>query len=102
MVLTPGKMDVFRVRAAAQELRVPILKFRIQLAERGDLGGAYEGEVLRPEEKHLPLTRKVLVGDCFERVVPIRADGCGNVKLWKFIAYYKQACSTITHYVSLT
>src|SRR4029450_1877040 len=52
LVLAPGKMHEFRVDADAQHLRIAVGEFLVELSERRNLGGAYESEILGPEEDH--------------------------------------------------
>jgi hypothetical protein len=58
MVLAPGKMDVFGIRTATEQLRVAVLELSIQLAECGDLSRADKREVLRPEKNRLSIFRR--------------------------------------------
>src|SRR5699024_9690281 len=48
-------------------------------AEGGDLGGAHEGEVLRPEEDHAPLARVVVARDGGEVVIRLLCVHLGEV-----------------------
>ncbi len=52
-----------------------VLEILIQLAESRNLSGANEGEVLGPEEIHFPLARIVLIGNWFECIFHVGADG---------------------------
>ena len=62
LVAAPGVVHVLAVGAHAEQLRIARLEFLVELAERGDLGRAHEGEVLRPEEDHAPLALVAVVG----------------------------------------
>ena len=64
----PGVVDEFAIGAAAEYLRVTILKLVIEFAEGGDFGGADEGEVLGPEEIDLPLIFEILIADSLKRL----------------------------------
>src|SRR5207244_11858734 len=57
MMSPPRCVDILVVGAAAKNLAVAIRKLAVQLAEGGDLRRTNEGEILGPEEVHLPLTR---------------------------------------------
>src|SRR6202000_1221823 len=53
MILSPGEVDVVRVGAGAEHLRVPVAEVRGAAAELRDLRRADEREVHRPEEDDL-------------------------------------------------
>ena len=72
MVLPPGQMHELAVGRDAVDHRVAVGEIATELAEAGDLGGADEGEILRPEEHDLPLA---LVG----RLVEVRKAVWGLV-----------------------
>ena len=80
-------MHVLVVGARAEQLRVARLKLLLELAEGGDLGGAYKGEVLGPEEHDLPFAGKALVGDRLERLLRVAADHACQGELGKLTAY---------------
>jgi hypothetical protein len=71
----PGVVDEFAIGAAAEYLRVTILKLVIEFAEGGDFGGADEGEVLGPEEIDLPLIFEILIADSLKRLSLFEAHG---------------------------
>src|SRR4051812_44924992 len=66
MVLAPGEMDELAVGRDAVHHRVALVELLVELAEGRDLGRADEGEVLRPEEHHLPFALVGLVVDRLE------------------------------------
>jgi hypothetical protein len=66
-MLPPGEVDEFGIGATAEHLRVAIGELTYELPEGRDFRGAYEGEVLRPEEDYLPLARKIRIRDCLKR-----------------------------------
>src|SRR4029077_1278581 len=83
MVVTPRQMHEFAVDRGAINDGVTVVELGVELAERGNLSGADEGEVLRPEEQHFPLALVRFVGDALERLVRVdRNDGvevkCGK------------------------
>jgi hypothetical protein len=61
VVVPPGEVNEFGIRAAAEDLRVALAEFLVELAKCGDLGRTDESEILRPEEVNLPLALVVLV-----------------------------------------
>src|SRR5690606_23073429 len=71
--------------ARAVDDRVTVVELAVQLAERGDLGRAHEGEVLRPEENDLPLAGLVLVGEVLERGVEVVRDDALQVQFRKLV-----------------
>jgi hypothetical protein len=79
-------MHVLAVDAHAEQLRIARPEFLLQPAEGGDLGGTDEGEVLRPEEHHLPLAGEALVGEGAKRALHIVGHHAGERKLRKTTA----------------
>src|ERR1700736_5617918 len=58
LVTAPGQVHELAVDADAEDLGVAGLEFLLELAERGNLGRAYEREERRPEEYDLRLARE--------------------------------------------
>ena len=75
LVDAPGVMHELAVGAAAEDDRVTIGEFAVQLAEGGNLGRADEGEILRPEEIDLPLVRIGVLVDLGKRVLQVGRNG---------------------------
>src|SRR2546423_1705955 len=73
VAVAQGQVDELGVDADAQRLAVPVVEIAIALAERGDLRGAYEGEVLGPEEHRLPAPGKVVAGQAPDLAVLVQA-----------------------------
>src|SRR5262249_9784291 len=67
-------------------LRIARLEFLVELAERGDLGRADEGEVLRPEKEHLPLAGEAAVVERLEGLVQIVRDDTGQGELRELLS----------------
>jgi len=66
MVVSPGKVDILGIVAAAEDLGIARGEVRMEFAEADDFGGADAGKVERPEEVDLPLTGIGDIGDGFE------------------------------------
>ncbi len=79
-------MHELAVDADAEDLRIARFEFLVELAERGDLGRADEGEVLRPEEHDLPLSGKAIVGEGLEGSVEVVRDGAFELEPGKRLA----------------
>ena len=73
----------------AEQLRVAVGELLIQLAERGDFGGAHEGEVHRPEEVDLPLARVACIRDRLELFTLFQAHRGHDGKGGEFISNSK-------------
>src|SRR5215472_13364598 len=86
-VAPPGEMYVLAVDADAEQLRVAGAELLVELAEGGDLGGADEGEILGPEEHHLPLAGEALVGEGLERLRGIARYDAGEGEPGETLAY---------------
>lgn len=94
MLSTPLEVDELVVHRGTQHLSVAVGELVVQTAERGDLGGAHEGEILGPEEDHTPLARVVIAGHGSEIVVgllcvhlrQVAADDRSEVVCREFIA----------------
>ena len=71
--------------SSAEDLGVAVGELVVQLAERGDLGRAHEGEVLGPEEHDPPLARVGLVVDLLERLVRSEGDAGGQFELGELV-----------------
>src|SRR6516165_3775709 len=71
LLTPPGEVHVLTVDAHTEQLRIARAELALELAERGNLGGADEGKVLRPEEHHLPLTGEAFVGKGLERATGV-------------------------------
>lgn len=69
VLCTPLEVDELVVDGCAKNLRVAVRELLVELAESGNLGGADEGEVLRPEEDDAPLSSVVVAGDSGEVIV---------------------------------
>src|SRR5271166_7121974 len=67
-------MRQFGFNAASQELRLASSKLGFQSAKVDDLSQRERGEVLRPEEIHLPLAGIILIGDRPEGTALVGAD----------------------------
>ncbi len=88
MVIPPRMVHPFGVRAAAQNLRVPLLKLLVQLSEACDLCRTNEREILWPKEIDLPFAFVVEVSKRFEcgfRVFLDADRGRQRVR-WKFFS----------------
>ena len=66
MLLPPREVDVVRVDAQPQHLRVAVAKLFVLPRELGNFGGADEREVHRPREKDEPLSLMALVRERLE------------------------------------
>jgi hypothetical protein len=66
VVVAPGQVDVLRIDAGAEQLRIAVGEFLVDLAEGGNLGGTDKGEVLGPEEVDLPLALVAVFGKGFK------------------------------------
>jgi hypothetical protein len=75
VVGAPGVVHELRVGAAAENLGVTVLEFLVELAEGGDLRGAHEGEILRPEEVNLPLVFVRFVRNRLESLALVQTHG---------------------------
>src|SRR4029078_12639805 len=82
-----GQVAEFAVCGRAVNNGVPVVEVAVELAERRDLGRAYEGKVLRPEENHLPLAGGVLVGDTRECLLLVGGYHRLEVELRNAVAY---------------
>src|SRR5579863_807980 len=87
LLAPPRQVHELAVDAGAEQLRVTRAELLLELAEGGDLGGADEGEVLRPEEYDLPLAGEALVGERLECLLGIARDDAGEGKLGETVAY---------------
>src|SRR6185312_3288178 len=102
MLRAPLEVDEFAVDRNPQDLRITVLELVVELTERRDLGRAHEGEVLRPEEHHAPLTRVVVTGHRGEVVAgllrvnlrQIAADQRGQAVGGKLVANCQHGAST--------
>src|SRR5262249_4082070 len=70
----PGQVHELAVDAHAEDLRITSLELLVQLAEGGNLGRAYEGEVLRPEEHDAPLALVRVLVDGLEGALEVARD----------------------------
>src|SRR6185436_19387217 len=81
LLTPPGVMDELTVDAHTEQLRIARLEFLLELAERGNLGGTHEGEVLRPEEQHAPLARAAVLIEGLKRVIQVvRHDASKGIR----------------------
>ena len=78
MIIAPRKVNVLGIDAGAENLRIAVREILIRLAKGGDLSGAYEREILRPEKVDLPLAGIALIGDGLEGVLDVGADDAGK------------------------
>ena len=78
MILPPCEVNEFRIDAAAQQLRVARFELLVQRAECGDLRGANESEILRPEKEDLPFAGVIAIGDGLKRSAFLGAYRCGQ------------------------
>jgi hypothetical protein len=69
VISAPGKMNELGICAAAENLRIALGGFLVELCERDDLGWADIGEVVRPREVYLPLALIVFAGNPFGRIL---------------------------------
>src|SRR5580658_3973857 len=83
LVAPPGEMHELAVDADTEQLCIAGAELTLELAERGDLGGAYEGEVLGPEEQHLPLAGRAVIGEGLERRARIARNDAAEGELGK-------------------
>jgi hypothetical protein len=79
MLGAPLEVDELAVHRYPEHLRVAILELVVEFPESGDFGGAYESEVLRPEEDHAPLALVVVAGDGREVVAGLLGVDLGQV-----------------------
>ncbi|MNJ72703.1 hypothetical protein D3C77_694010 [compost metagenome] len=77
MVATPGQVGELAVGGGTDQLGVAVAERLQQVAITLDLGGADEGEVLGPEEQHLPFAGVAVVIEPLEGRV--RAGGTFRV-----------------------
>src|ERR1700728_3923070 len=85
LVAPPGEVHVLAVDAGAEQLRIARAKLLLEVPEGGDLGRAYEGEVLWPEEHHLPLAGKALMAERLESAVHVVGDDTGERERGKLL-----------------
>ncbi len=96
---TPVEVGELVVTGAAENDGVAVIELFVELAERGDLGRADEGEVLRVEEHDLPLADVRLVGDllkvvirrCSVSVAQVAALESGQIELGKLVTDGEQS-----------
>src|SRR5262245_23300564 len=79
MAPPPGEVHVVAVGAGAEQLRAALRELALELREGGDLRRAHEGEVLGPEEDHLPAAREAVVAEGLEGGLGIRRDDPGEL-----------------------
>src|SRR5579859_3033744 len=82
----PGKMHVLAIDAHTVQLRITRAELLVELAEGGNLGRADEGEVLRPEEHHLPLAGGAVVAEGPKSVLRITRNDAGERERGEFLA----------------
>ena len=80
---TPGEVHELAVDADAEHLRVTRLELLVELAERRNLGGADEREILGPEKHDLPLAGEAVLGEGLERLVRLVRDDAREGKFRK-------------------
>ncbi len=85
VVLAPGVVDELVVDGDAEHLGVAVGELAVEATELGDLGGADEGEVLRPEEHDAPLALVGLVVDRLERLVGVERHAGGEFVLGEVV-----------------
>src|SRR5437879_4305436 len=66
MASAPRQVDVVRIGAGAEDLRIARLEIADPTSELGDLGRADEGEIHRPIEYDPPFAREASVRDLLE------------------------------------
>jgi hypothetical protein len=67
-------MHELGIGASAEDLRIAISKFLVQLAKRSNFCGTDESEVFGPEEIYLLLAGEALVGDGLESLFLVGVD----------------------------
>ena len=87
MVLPPGQMHELAVGRHAIDDRVAVGEIAGELAEARDLGGADEGEVLRPEEHDLPFALVGRLVEVAEGRLGVGGHHALDGKIGEFIAY---------------
>ncbi|MCY1187974.1 hypothetical protein D9M73_290200 [compost metagenome] len=95
MVAAPGKVDELAVGGGADQQGVAVVELLQQVTEGLDLGRADEGEILGPEEQHLPLAEKAVLVDSLEGV--FRAGGVFRVMVHRQHVEYRQLVSNGEH-----
>lgn len=86
VIVAPGKVHVVCVRAAAKNHRIPVFEVVVLAAELRNFRRADKREIHGPEEKYLPLSFVVLVGDGFELFASLTGNGSLNGEFGEFVA----------------
>src|SRR5580698_32401 len=80
---TPREVHYFDDDADTEHLCVTRFELLVELAERRNLGGADEREILGPEEHDLPLPGEAVLGEGLERLVRLVRDDAREGKFRK-------------------